>query len=93
MEFLNFTGKTTISATEWQYTGLTRQLSQTAVPATSAGVGYTWLANQDFIQDMMHDQIMDPSLFVQVTRYANATARDVAIPVPVNGMEVYLISE
>lgn len=93
VEFLNFTGKTTISATEWQYTGLTRQLSQTAVPATSAGAGYTWLANQDFIQDMMHDQIMDPSLFVQVTRYANATARDVAIPVPVNGMEVYLISE
>lgn len=93
VEFLNFTGKTAISATEFQYTGLTRQLSQTAVPATSVGVGYTWLANQEFIQDMMHDQIMDPSLSIQVTRYANASARDLALPVPVNGMEVYLIAE
>jgi hypothetical protein len=41
----------------------------------------------------MHDQMIDPSIAIQVTRYANATARDVAIPVPVNGMEVYLIAE
>lgn len=93
VEFLNFTGKTAISASEWQYTWLTRQLSTTAIPATSLGGGYTWLANQDFIHDQMHDQMLDPSLFIQVTRYANAAARDVAIPVPVNGQEVYLIAE
>ena len=42
---------------------------------------------------MMHDQIVDGSIAIQATRYANAAARDAAIPTPTNGMEVYLIAE
>lgn len=83
VEFLAFTGKTTISATEFQYTGLTRQLSTTAVPATSLGTGYTWLANQDFIHDIMHDQLNDaqnPTAQFNVAQtYATTAARDTAL--------------
>lgn len=83
VEFIAFTGKTAISASEWQYTGLTRQLSTTAVPATSLGGWYTWLANQDFIHDLMHDQINDqqnPSAQYNVAlTYATTAARDIAL--------------
>ena len=110
VEFLAFTGRTTISATEFQYTGLTRQLSQTAVPATSTGTGFTWLANQELIHDCMHDQIFDAqnggtiswnvtlSWNVTATKsfrvpvFADPSARDLAIPVPSNGMECYVTS-
>ena len=114
IEFMNFTWKTTISATEYQYTGLTRQLSQTATPATSVWTWFTWLANQEFILDYMHDQIFDAingwtvawnmvfngdvtiagnSIFgksIKIPVYADTTARDIGIPTPTNGMEVYI---
>ena len=61
-EWIEFTGVTGTTLT-W----LTRQLSRTAVPATSQGSGYTWTAGTTVRIVAMHDQItwgnMDTSNF------------------------------
>ncbi len=45
------------------------------------------------INNLHINQNPDFSLGIKVPLYANAAARDVAIPTPTNGMEVYLVAE
>ena len=53
-EWISFSG---VSGTT--LTGLSRQLSKTAIPATSQGSGYTWIAGTPVRIVAMHDQVAD----------------------------------
>ena len=111
-EWVDFTSNT-LTGSNYVLGGLTRDVSQTAIPKSSLSTGKTWLANQKVILVAMHDQIFDPtqggtisgavslsstldvagaSTFTKSLKfpvYADATARDTAIPSPANGMVIY----
>lgn len=88
VEWISFSG---ISGSGSSYTlsGVVRDIDPVTIPATSDSTGKTWLANQKCLLVAMHDQLQDNSLAVNLPNYANATARDTAIPSPVNGMMIY----
>jgi len=72
-------------------TGVGRNLSKTASPATVGGTGYVWPAGTKLEIVLMHDQIVDARVPVMPT-FADTAARDAAIPSPVNGTLVYVTS-
>jgi len=91
VEWLSFSGVSLVG-TEYVYANLIRQLSQTAIPIVSLGTGYSWIAPEEAELVLMHDQITDATTG-QAGVYANAAARNAAITVPANGMQVYLTAE
>lgn len=82
VEWLSFDA-VAASGSEYVYSGLVRQLSQTAEPATTTGTGYTWLAASEAKLVAMHDQLNDinePTQNIQVAKtYATEAARDAAL--------------
>lgn len=67
VEWISFSGITNNGDGTYTYTGLTRGLSQTADPVT-AGTGSTWLQNQECILVAMHDQLVDKTQDVTLTK-------------------------
>lgn len=53
----------------------------------------TWTGANTFSGAVTHNAAVSSTLSLKVPVYADATARDAAIPSPANGMEVYLTSE
>jgi len=88
VEWISFTGISG-SGTSYTLSGVVRDIDPVTIPATSNSTGKTWLANQKCLLVAMHDQLKDFSLSVNLPNYANATARDTAIPSPINGMMIY----
>lgn len=59
IEWVSFTGITDNGDGTYTYTGLTRDLSRTAVPATSLSTGKTFGAGSEGTLVAMHDQLGD----------------------------------
>lgn len=104
LEWVQFTTNTA-SGPYYVLGGLTRDIDQVAIPVVSNSTGKTWVANTKVTIVAMHDQLFDPSTggsvkwptqFESSVRwpvFATPTARDIAIPSPVNGMQgVYITS-
>lgn len=82
VEWIDFTSVTP----SWSYFalwGLTRDIDQYAIPATSNSTGKTWLATQSCVLVQMHDQIVDKNVPQQIIQewktYATTAARDTAL--------------
>jgi len=58
VEWIDYTS-VTASGSNYILGGLTRDLSPTAIPATSLSTGKTWLATQECVLVAMHDQLVD----------------------------------
>ena len=72
IEYVRFTGVTTNSDGTFTYTGLTRSLSTTAVPATSTGTGQIWGIGTIYDLTAFHDEIAEKLYGTEVLGYTTS---------------------